>query len=270
VEAKAEVIRALGRADRSGLCDVLILARGGGSLEDLWTFNEEAVARAIAACRTPVVTGIGHEIDFTIADFAADLRAPTPSAAAEAVSPDAGEWIERFLRLENRLRLATGSGLERWNTKLGFLDRRLRQAHPEQRMRRQYQRLDELETRLRRAVRLGLSQLESRLGIHLARFARHHPVSRLQMARSRVDQYQGRLVAEMRRRLEQSRQYSGELGHRLHSVSPLATLERGYAIVRRSEDGTILRSYRNVKAGETIETKLAEGTLLSRVEECRE
>lgn len=265
-EAKAEVVRALATADRSGLCDVLILARGGGSLEDLWTFNEESVARAVAACKTPVVTGIGHEIDFTIADFVADLRAPTPSAAAEAASPDAAEWMQRFRRLEARLRLSTDGILERWQARMVFLDRRLRQAHPEQRLRGQSQRLDELELRLRRALRARFAQLEARLHAQSSRLVKHHPAARLHLGRVRLEQARLRLEAAASRQVEQSTRWAGELAHRLHAVSPLATLERGYAIARRAEDGGIIRSYRDVEEGARIETRLAEGSVISRVE----
>ena len=141
-EAKHDIVRALALAGRSGLCDALILARGGGSLEDLWAFNEEIVARAIAACPLPVVSGVGHETDLTITDLVADLRSPTPSAAAEAVSPDAAEWLARFARLEGRLRQHWRVALGRQAQTLDFLSRRLRQAHPEKQMQRQAQRLD--------------------------------------------------------------------------------------------------------------------------------
>jgi exodeoxyribonuclease VII large subunit len=169
-DAAPEIVRALARAERFGECDVLVLARGGGSLEDLWAFNAESVARAIAACGIPVVTGIGHETDFTIADFVADYRAPTPSAAAEAVSPDAAEWRLRFQRLEAQLQQRVRALLDRHDRTLAFLDRRLNQVHPGPGLRTQSQRLDELELRLRRAVRRILenrSQRAAHLGHRL-------------------------------------------------------------------------------------------------------
>jgi exodeoxyribonuclease VII large subunit len=265
-EAKEEIVRALNLADRLKRCDVLILARGGGSLEDLWAFNEEAVARAIHACETPVISAIGHEIDFTIADFVADLRAPTPSAAAEAVSPDGAAWLERFQRLETRMRHCIRSALDRHGRTLAFLKRRLAQVHPTQRLRTQSQRLDELELRLMRAIRGGFSQREGRLHTHAARLLRHSPEQRLLLSRSRGDQLRQRLEASIRRILEKQGQRTAEQGHRLHAVSPLATLARGYAIAHRSEDGKILRSFQDIEPGELMETRLAEGMLVSRIE----
>jgi exodeoxyribonuclease VII large subunit len=265
-EAKLDIVRALALADRLKLCDVLILARGGGSPEDLWTFNEESVARAIYACETPVVAGIGHEIDFTIADFVADLRAATPSAAAEAVSPDGAAWRERFRRLEFQLAQRLRTLLDRRAGTLAFLERRLRQVHPSQRLRTQSQRLDELELRLSRALRAGLMQREGRLHAQTARLLRHHPMPRLRLLAAHGGQLRRRLEAAWRRILEKQDQRTAHLSHRLHAVSPLATLARGYAIACRAEDGEILHSSREIAPGELMETRLADGRLVSRIE----
>ena len=150
VGAAAEIARALFVADRRKDCDVLILARGGGSVEDLWPFNEEVVARAIYACELPVVTGIGHEIDFTIADLVADRRAATPSAAAEVVSPDQQELLNQQRNLEARLVRAFMSRVNRGQEALQWLSKRL--VHPRRRLMDQSQRLDELWLRLARAA----------------------------------------------------------------------------------------------------------------------
>ncbi|HUL81961.1 MAG TPA: exodeoxyribonuclease VII large subunit, partial [Gammaproteobacteria bacterium] len=147
--AADEICRTLHLADRRADCDVLILTRGGGSLEDLWAFNEEKVARAIAAMKLPVIVGVGHEIDFTIADFAADLRAPTPSQAAELAVPDQAEWLARFARVEQHLVLGARRRLGADQRRFATLAHRLSRSHPGIRLREQQQRLDELEARAR-------------------------------------------------------------------------------------------------------------------------
>jgi len=268
-EAKHDIVRALALAGRSGLCDALILARGGGSLEDLWAFNEEIVARAIAACPLPVVSGVGHETDLTITDLVADLRSPTPSAAAEAVSPDAAEWLARFARLEGRLRQHWRVALGRQAQTLDFLSRRLRQAHPEKQMQRQAQRLDELEPRLRRAMRSALARPEARLQTVEAKLRGHHPAQRVEWLRARQAELERRLAAALERLLEQRRQAVKATAAKLHTVSPLATLERGYAIAVRGRDGKILRDSAEIAVGEPVKIRLAQGALIGRVlEKC--
>jgi exodeoxyribonuclease VII large subunit len=264
-EAKFEIVRALQTADRLGLCDVLILARGGGSLEDLWAFNEEMVARAIFACHTPVVAGVGHEIDFTIADFVADLRAPTPSAAAEAVSPDGAAWQARLERLELHMRQRIRTHLERNGKTWSALDKRLQQLHPNRRLQTQGQRLDELDIRLRRALQRQLSHSKAHLLTQSAKLARHHPAPRLQLLALRHGHVQRRLAASVRQLLDQKNQNTAALAEQLQAVSPLATLARGYSIARRQETGQVLRSRRDIEPGELMETQLAEGVLISRV-----
>jgi len=161
--AAAALVAALELAASRAECEVLILSRGGGSLEDLWAFNDERLARAILRCPIPVVTGIGHEIDFTIADFVADMRAPTPSAAAQLVVPDAGVWLHRLAQLAARFAAAARRALRSEQTRLDALLRRLQQAHPGARLLQHSQRLDELETRLRLALRSRLAGSAARL-----------------------------------------------------------------------------------------------------------
>jgi len=161
--AAAALVAALELAASRAECEVLILARGGGSLEDLWAFNDERLARAILRCPIPVVTGIGHEIDFTIADFVADMRAPTPSAAAQLVVPDAGVWLHRLTQLAARFAAAARRTLRSEQTRLDALLRRLQQAHPGARLLQHSQRLDDLETRLRLALRSRLAGNAARL-----------------------------------------------------------------------------------------------------------
>lgn len=161
-QAAPQIVRAIEIANQRSECDVLILARGGGSLEDLWAFNEEPVARAIFASQIPIVSGVGHEIDFTIADFVADIRAATPSAAAELVSPDCVEWLQQLSQLQQRLLKRMQSFLQQNQQHLKMLIKQLR--HPGQRIQDQFQRLDELEQRLQRAFKNILSQRQHQLG----------------------------------------------------------------------------------------------------------
>jgi exodeoxyribonuclease VII large subunit len=268
-EAKFEVVKALAAADRLQMCDVLILARGGGSLEDLWAFNEEIVARAIFECKTPVATGIGHEIDTTIADFVADLRAPTPSAAAEAVTPDCAALLARFERIEQQLCLRMKAGLERDRNTLRVLDKRLQQEHPSKRLQTQSQRLDRLDLQLKRVTRNSLSNLDVRLRTQFAALSRHRPQQRLQMLEERRCQIYQRLCLAIQRALEKQDQHVSGLAEHLHAVSPLATLTRGYAVAYKQDTGEILRSYRDIQPGESMETRLADGILISRIEEAR-
>jgi exodeoxyribonuclease VII large subunit len=151
------ILAALELAGRRAECDVLILARGGGSLEDLWAFNDERVARAMYRCPIPIVTGIGHEVDVTIADFVADVRAPTPTGAAQLVVPDVLVWRQRLARFAGRLQSAARRTLRSEQLRLEALARRLQQAHPGARLRQHTQRLDELEARLRRAMQARLA-----------------------------------------------------------------------------------------------------------------
>ena len=161
--AAAALVAAIELAASRAECDVLILARGGGSLEDLWAFNDERLARAILRCPIPMVTGIGHEIDFTIADFVADLRAPTPSAAAQLVAPDASVWLHRLEQLAARFAAAARRALKSEQARLDALLRRLQQAHPGARLLQHSQRLDELEARLKLALRSRLASGAARL-----------------------------------------------------------------------------------------------------------
>jgi exodeoxyribonuclease VII large subunit len=161
--AAPAIAAALDLASARAECEVLILARGGGSIEDLWAFNDERVARAIYRCRIPLVSGIGHEIDFTIADFVADVRAPTPSGAAELVVPDARAWLQGLLRLASRFEVAMRRQLGQERLRLDGLQRRLQQAHPGARLRQSSQRLDELEGRLQFAMQTRLGRLAARL-----------------------------------------------------------------------------------------------------------
>jgi len=257
-------------ASRRAECDVLILARGGGSLEDLRAFNDEVLARAIAECRVPTVTGIGHEVDFTIADLVADVRAPTPSGAAELVVPDQQQWLARYDSTLQRLAGAMNRNLVRRVTSHEWLIGRLRQAHPGVRLLHQAQRLDDLEQRLTLSVRRWLDSSAARLHAQAALLARFSPGTRIRELSSRRAEYQLRLRMAVQARMSTARARM-DLGMRaLNAVSPLATLERGYAIVTRSADGQLLRFAEQVAAGEDIEARLSKGRVVARVKDIKE
>ncbi len=264
--AGAQIAAMLGLASRRAEVDVLLLVRGGGSLEDLWSFNEEAVARAIVAAPFPVVVGVGHEVDFTIADFAADVRAPTPSAAAELVVPEAAAWSRELGVTLRRLGLALGRSLATRRDALQRADRQLARLHPSALIAQRIQRLDELHGRLGAALRTGLAARGQRLIALRAGLGGLSPATRIASlgqrmlhARARLDSAQRHGLAERRGRLQAS-------VAALQAVSPLATLERGYAIVTLAADGTVLRDATRAPAGSQIDAQLAHGRLRARVE----
>ena len=263
--AAAEIVAALEAAGRRAECDVLIIARGGGSLEDLWAFNDERLARAIVASPIAVITGIGHEIDFTIADFAADVRAPTPSAAAELVVPDAEEWLAAFGRFAARLQRGMRRRLEEHGNRLHWLMGRAALVSPSARLGAQAQRLDELEQSLVRALRRRLLRHRERLAWIAGRAALVSPSTRLTQQRLRLENLHQRLCRAGRHTLNSRREKLQPLIRTLHAVSPLATLQRGYAIVS-IEGGEILRNVAAAKPGVIIEARLAQGKLRAKVE----
>jgi exodeoxyribonuclease VII large subunit len=264
-QAAAEIVATLQLTGRRAECDVLILARGGGSLEDLWAFNDERLARAIVASPIPVITGIGHEIDFTIADFAADVRAPTPSAAAELVVPDAEEWLSAFVRFGARLQRCMRRRLEEHGERLRWLTGRAALVSPAARLDAQAQRLDELEQSLVRALRRRLQEHRERLRWLTGRAAQVSPSTRLAQQRLRLENLDQRLYRAWRHAFNSRRERLLPLVRTLNAVSPLATLERGYAIVS-VEGGEILRNAAHAKPGTIIEARLAQGRVRAKVE----
>ncbi len=258
-EAPAAITRAIAIADQRKECDVLILARGGGSLEDLWAFNEERVARAIYACELPIVTGIGHEIDFTIADLVADRRAPTPSASAELVSPDQGQLLSQLNGLERRFWNRMQVRLDRSSESLKWLSKRL--VHPSRRLQDLAQRLDELSLHLTLANRATLQQQAAKLATLMAELRRITPLHSVQALLNQYDYLNRRLIQAMGQGLERRITRIAHLGQAFHSLSPLATLERGYAIVTTRPDGQLVRDASCLKSGGQIQAQLARGRI---------
>lgn len=265
--AAAKIAATIALASLRAECDVLILVRGGGSLEDLWAFNDERVARALAACRIPTVSGIGHEVDFTIADFVADVRAPTPSGAAELVAPDRREWLKRLESIERRTTAAILRRIGEGATRYAWLKRRLAQCHPGLRLGAQAQRLDDFEQRLRHIVRSSLAAWTARLQGAQRSLWRSSPATQLRTIGSRRSHLDLRLAAAMRQLLVTSRKRHEGVVRALNTVSPLATLERGYAIVTRVADGSLVRASQQVAAGERIEARLMRGRIRAVVED---
>jgi exodeoxyribonuclease VII large subunit len=235
--AAADIAEGIEYFSRTKWPDVVIVGRGGGSLEDLWAFNEERVARAIASCRVPVISAVGHETDFTIADFAADLRAPTPSAAAELAVQPRAQFEEQVNRLETRL----GRGLQ-YRVMLAS------------------QRVDDAEYRMREQVRRRLLEAERRLERLAAGVRTHDPRVRLAAQRQRWERLSGSLEPGMRLRLERWKGRVESLAAQLGHLSPLAVLERGYAIVQK-EEGRLVRRAGDTEVGEKLRVTLAEGRL---------
>ncbi len=265
--AARDMIQALALANRRQGClqdlDLLIIGRGGGSLEDLWSFNDEALARAIHASELPVVSAVGHEVDFTIADFCADVRAATPSAAAELISPDQDKIRQYLGQQSTKLLSLLQSHLSRERRHLTLLTRQLK--HPGRRLQEQAQRLDELESRLLRGIRHRLSVQGGEIRHVQAALRLHSPLSRLQLLRQQQVDLSRRLQHGLRQSLHDKRQALAAQGMALQAVSPLATLSRGYSITM-DKQGTVIRQAATLSPGDSLRTQLGKGLVNSIVE----
>ncbi|UZK03847.1 exodeoxyribonuclease VII large subunit [Venatoribacter cucullus] len=279
-EATAQIVAAIERANRDQRVDALIVGRGGGSLEDLWCFNEEAVARAIFQSQLPVISAVGHEVDVTIADFVADARAPTPSAAAELVSTDRNERLQQLQQLQQRLNHSLQRLLPRWQQQLHYWQQRLRA--PGQLLQQRTQQLDQLELRLQRALHQRLQQQQSRVKAVQQALKQQHPQRQLQQQQLRLQQLQQQLLRAQRQQLrhaqqqlqplparlqhsmgQQQQQWQQQLAAQaklLHSLSPLNVLARGYSITQFS-DGRVVNNAADVQPGDRIRTRLQHGWL---------
>lgn len=263
--AAREIAAMLELASRRREVDVLLLVRGGGSLEDLFAFNDETLARTLAGLALPVVTGIGHEVDFTIADFVADVRAPTPSAAAEIAVPDSRSLLAALATIETRLAAAARRVLGRRGDALAATGRRLALLHPAQALRQHMQRLDELQSRAHAAMRReGRARAEHVLRL-LAELGAASPAARVAALEHRASHASARLSPALRNRLALSSARLQTALRALHATSPLATLGRGYAIVTRAVDGAVVTDASQAPPGTEIEARLARGTLAARV-----
>jgi exodeoxyribonuclease VII large subunit len=263
-QAAQDLQAALSHAIRRNEVDVLIIGRGGGSLEDLYCFNDEQLARQIAHCPLPIVSAVGHEIDFTIADFVADMRAATPSAAAELVSPDQQHQLSQLVQLQQRLQ--RGIRLQLGQQAQWFLQQqsKLQLLHPKRRLEQQQQRLDELQLRLQRAGQQQLERKQRQLQQHQQVLLQHAPHTAI--LRQQTKGLTERLQRAMQQQLQQLTQQWQQHSALLHQVSPLATLNRGYSLSFTAEN-TLVKSVQQLQSGDTLTIRFADGSAVTEVKQ---
>lgn len=267
-DAPGQIVRAIELANRRQECDVLIVGRGGGSLEDLWSFNDERVARAIFASQIPIVSAVGHETDVTIADFVADLRAPTPSAAAEIVSRNQLELLRQLQSGQQRLEMAMDYYLANRNRRFTQLFHRLQQQHPQLRLARQQTVLERLRQRMNQAVDVHIRRAGQRQVRVTQRLNQQNPQPRIHRAQSHLQQLEYRLAQSMQEHLGSTRERFGNAITHLEAVSPLATLARGYSVTTAS-DGKLLKQAKQVNPGDVLTTRVSDGWVESEVKEVK-
>jgi exodeoxyribonuclease VII large subunit len=261
-EATEQIVNAITDANRCEQLDALIVGRGGGSLEDLWSFNTESVARAIAASRLPVISAVGHEIDFTIADFVADLRAPTPSAAAELISPDGQQIHAQLTRYQSLLSDIQRRIIGSYQQQLGHLQKRLQ--HPGSKLQQQTQLLDHLDIRLTRAMQNKLKECQQRRNQLADQLRIQTPKKRLQNSRQNIADSLGRLTKAMAQKQQTMQLKLEQNMHLLDTVSPLKTMGRGYSVIRDTQ-GKVVNSTQKVAKGDSVTGQLKDGQLILQV-----
>lgn len=264
VDAPAAIVRAIELANQRDECDVLIVGRGGGSLEDLWSFNDERVARAIFASRLPIVSAVGHETDVTIADFVADLRAPTPSAAAELVSRNQLELLRRLQSQQQRMEMAMDFYLAEQQRRFTRVHHRLQQQHPQLRLARQQTTLLQLQRRLGEAMDQRLRVANRQQDRMLQRLNNQQPQGRILRAQQQMQQWQYRLQQGIEKQLNHNRQRFGTLAAQLEGVSPLATLARGFSVTTDTQ-GQLVKKTQQLHKGDLLRTRLDDGWVESQV-----
>ncbi len=257
-QAAQEIIAALKLAENSGLFDVILLTRGGGSLEDLWCFNDENLAHAIFDCPIPVVSAVGHEIDYTISDFVADLRAPTPSAAAEILSPNVNEYIARLNTQVNKLTQLMRHSIT--SQQMTVTNLRARLKHPGERLQNQGQKLDLLELRMHQVIQNLLTKNKQSLTNCSQRIALTSPEKSIQQNRQAINALDKRLTLQIDQRLIAQNAAIENAAKRLHSVSPLNVLNRGYAMVT-DQNTKVVADSNQVAVGDRVNIRLAKGEL---------
>ncbi len=262
-DAAPAIVNAIQLANTQHDIEAIIIARGGGSLEDLWAFNEEIVARAIFSSEIPIVSAVGHETDFTICDFVAAVRAPTPSAAAEMLSPDINDFFALLSHYSSLFQKQLQQAIAQQRQQLLHLVKRLR--HPGQILREQQQKLDHLEWRLLQAPLSQQNKLAQRLHYIAQTLQQHNPTQRVQTSHFQLERLQTRLLSTMRSHLTQSHQTLSQYAATLDNLSPLNTLKRGYAIAT-TDDGQVLSHIRQARIGMTLNLQLQEGRLRAAIQ----
>ncbi|WP_219704120.1 exodeoxyribonuclease VII large subunit [Marinomonas lutimaris] len=256
-DAAKNILRQLQRADGSGHFDAIILGRGGGSLEDLWSFNDETLARAIFAAQTPIVSAVGHETDFTIADFVADVRAATPTAAAELLSPDRNQLIRQIEQQEKQLVRRMSRILEQSQQQLDFMTKRIR--HPKERIEQQQNQLEQLKRRLQQSMQRKILEQQTQTTNLAHRLERNSPTRRVDQDRQKLKDTDARLARALSNTLTNKQTAFARIVDKLNLVSPLNTLARGYAIA--SKDKQVIRSVKDVKKGDAISVRVQDGVI---------
>lgn len=262
--AAPEISNALHLASKNKDCDVLLLVRGGGSLEDLWAFNEEQVIRAMAACNIPVISGVGHEVDITIADFIADQRAATPSAAAELVSPNQITYLHKFQNYQRNLIRQMQGTLKYLNEQAGWMQGRLKTQHPSSQLMQQSQQLDDLTLGLQSAFEDLLSEKKHQLKYSQQGLINNRPDQFIDYQKIQLDDLISRLMYMSDASIESKQQQLANLSRTLNAVSPLHTLSRGYSISRDSQ-GQAISNAKQLKKGDIMVTQLKQGKLTSKI-----
>jgi exodeoxyribonuclease VII large subunit len=265
-DAPGEICAALAQANRECWAEVLILGRGGGSIEDLQAFNMETVARSVAASSIPVISAVGHETDFSISDFVADVRAPTPSAAAELATPDQYQVRAAFARFQRMLEQRMQAQLQRNMQGLDYLAHRLLQRDPARRLREQNKQLARLAEALERSTRARVRETRYRLTGATARLNMQHPGRKLDEYRQRIMVCQQAADRSIRSRLLRTQDRFHDLGRTLHAVSPLATMGRGYAVLSATMTGAVITHRQQVDSGSQLTAQLADGRLYCTVD----
>jgi len=264
--SKTEIETAIRRADMDKKCDLIILARGGGSIEDLWSFNEENVAKAIYNASTPIICGVGHEIDFTIADFAADLRAPTPSAAAELATSDREQLLTETVQTRLWLEQTINRSIKQKKQDLDWLESRLLLQKPANKIQQQSQRLDELDNRLQSQLNKYIDRKQLQLDSIASRLQSNLPQRKITEHHHKLTQIEARLERSIKNELNNKQSHFHIHMAKLDAISPLRTLDRGYSITKDKQSGKLITSVVQAKANQAILIKLKDGELSAKVD----
>ncbi len=266
--ASNDICYAIAQANIRKECDVVIVGRGGGSLEDLWSFNEECVVQAIYDSIIPVISAVGHEVDTTLSDYVADLRAATPSAAAEIVSRDSSELLEKVLILKQRFSNAISQRLSLLAQQHSHFQHRLRQVHPEQQLLVQQQKSDELNLRLSQVIKRLMLHAEQQPKQLQQRLYQLSPMKKITEQQIQLRQLKQRLVYAMHNNLQHKSELFAHLIEQLHLVSPLATIARGYSVTRNAEN-KVISSVAQLAVDNKISVQVADGLIIAKVEEVK-